>query len=80
MLIRWTVFAELISNLSTDCGASLILPQPTTSDEGDDCSLEINETTNLTDNASSWGAVANPVQVLFIPLPKAHAEDTVFVG
>ncbi|KAI9519361.1 hypothetical protein NQZ68_029528 [Dissostichus eleginoides] len=31
--------------------------QPTTSD-GDDCSLEINETTNLPDNIPSWGLVA----------------------
>lgn len=51
---------------STDCGASLILPQPTTSD-GDDCSLEINETTNLPDNIPSRGAVYT-VAPLFICL------------
>lgn len=37
-------------------GASLIRSQPTTSD-GHDCSLEINETTNLPDNIASWEAV-----------------------
>lgn len=49
----------------TVCGASFILPQPTTSD-GDDCSLEINETTNLPDNIPSWGAVADTAGALFI--------------
>lgn len=54
-------------SMSTNCGASLILPQPTTSD-GDDCSLEINETTNLPDNIPTWGAVADTAGALFIHL------------
>lgn len=62
---------------SADCGASLILPQPTTSD-GDDCSLEINETTNLPDNIPSWGAVAVTVGALFIR-PLESILDTQFV-
>lgn len=45
---------------STDCRASLILTQPATSD-GDDCSPEINETTNLPDNIPSWGTVEDTV-------------------
>lgn len=60
----------------TDCGASLILPQPTTSD-GDDCSLEINETTNLPDNIPSGGAVADTVGPLFIPPPESKLETCV---
>lgn len=50
---------------STGSGVSLILPQPTTSD-GDDCSLEINETTNLPDNIPSWAALADTVGSLFV--------------
>lgn len=57
----------------TDVGVSLILPQPTTSD-GDDCSLEINKTTNLPDNFSSWGAVPDTARTLFIHLP-VYTED-----
>lgn len=57
-------------SLSTDVGVSLILPQPTTSD-GDDCSLEINKTTNLPDNIPSCGAVPYTVGALFIHLPES---------
>lgn len=58
---------------SKDCRVSLILPQPTTSD-GDDCSLEINETTNLPDNIPSWGTVADAVGSLFIHPPESILE------
>lgn len=62
---------------NSNYGASLILPQPTTSD-GDDCSLEINKTTNLPDNIPSWGAVAVTVGALFIRPPESMLET--FMG
>lgn len=68
----------LLSNRAVpQTAASLILSQPTTWD-GDDCRLEINETTNLPDNIPSWGAVADTFRALFIPLPESLVE--VFVG
>lgn len=50
---------------------SLSRPQPTTSD-GDDCSPEINETTNLPDNIPSRGEAADTVGSLFIRPPKFY--------
>lgn len=77
MFIKSSISMELILNLS-DCQTEQVHrlrsltypPQPATSDEGDDCSLEINETTNLPDNASHWSAVENKFWALFIPLPE----------
>lgn len=76
---RWSYLKlVLLSNRAVPLtAASLILSQPTTWD-GDDCSLEINETTNLPDNIPSWGAVADTFSALFIPLPESLLEA--FVG
>lgn len=76
---RWSHLKRvLLSNGAVPLTAdSLILSQPTTWD-GDDCSLEINETTNLPDNIPSWGAVADTFSALFIPLPESLLEA--FVG